>query len=135
MVRAQIRGENGGNVAVLAGFTQVATIDLGIVVAGDWIVFGATIQMSKVGAAGQVQMRVGQASGTAVIRWPTSNLTYTSMEDDLQNSVTWQQSLGGIFKVTTGGTVVLELEAASANSNCNCAPSDGGLQGFVLIGT
>lgn len=97
----------------VVGYSTTADIqlDLGTVVTGDRILVSADIQ-AVLALAGTLQLRAYKLSGTAVIDLGDSNVI-TSTNDIYNASTNLYGNLSSIFRVTTGGTLIIVINHQS----------------------
>ena len=110
MQRTEVEASNGG-LTITSGGTQITTVDLGTVTAGDRILVSASVEGSKGGTAGISDCRVQKISGTATTSVIATSIVYGPA------STNWRIPGCGISKVTVTGTLVLELLATSVGSS------------------
>lgn len=135
MFRANVANLNsGGPVNNLAGTgTQITTIDLGTVKAGDIILVSGFFEFSGGSGSSELNARVSQASGSATIAALASS---SSLRGSTVYAPTGagQCAVNGLINVTGDGTLVLQLVGYDSGSQADVAQNFGQLQGIVLVG-
>lgn len=125
--------ENGAQVNLLAADTTITTLDIGTRATGARLLVCRSIQGTKGGTAGPMHIRVKKLSGTAAI-----SFVHDAPE------MYWARGVGNneyieftttcVCKVTTGGTLVLELYGNSEATNFVIPAGGGQLSALVLKG-
>jgi hypothetical protein len=133
-MQGEAQAENGSGVFLVADTpTQIATIDVGTVSAGDRIFAEGFLWVLRVPdmGSGEMQLIIQKLSGTATIetyhdkdflvqaRWtPLAELSYLTV--------------AGVLRVTGGGTLVLRLLGVSKVGDSQVGAGDGQFSVFFL---
>ena len=127
-----LTSENAGTVTVTASATSVTTVDLGTVVSGAILMVDGILESVSKGAAdGRVTVQVDKSSGTAAVEAYHDRSAVVNRQRWLSGDV-FTQSVSGILEVTTGGTLVLRLAAASESSDTTVGAGEGQLRATWL---
>lgn len=130
--KAEGSAENSGSVTVVDTGTSIQTLDLGTVSISDRILVGAYVNASKAGASGQTEFGIRKSSGTAVISTFHDMDRIATVEN--RGASIWEISLFGMLRVTTAGTLVIEVYGYSDGSNSTVSAGNGQIHATVLAG-
>ena len=106
-------------VTIPAAGIEVLELDLGTISVGDRLIVNSFLAATKGATAGNIDYQIRKKSGTAVIQSMASrtNLQPTWYQ---QASLIFRCVTSGIFRVTTGGTLVLYCWGISVGSDSSC---------------
>lgn len=112
---------NAGVINIAAGFTNIADIDLGLLIPGQILLASLNIVGLKGGTIGTTIASIFRASGTATVDWDLTGVIAQSIKPAYPAGTAWAESMLALGRVTAAGTYVIRSEANSAGSNVTVA--------------
>lgn len=112
----EFSAENASLVTVLLGNTNVVSLDMGTVVAGDRILFNWKMQMIKGVIDGNTVILLVKDTGTAVVEFYHN---FPNVRDDHYQlaNITWTFVGSVVAKIKTSGTLNMIIRMSSDGSN------------------
>jgi hypothetical protein len=115
----------------LANPTELVTLDLGYVAAGDLIRIDAFALLTKEATAGDTLVLIrSSGTGQVLFAMDTIDLEDRRFHPANTNSQIW---LSGIARVVASGEVMLHMRSASAGSNAFVSPSRAQMRAYIGI--
>lgn len=116
IVRAEFDAEGPETATLLAFPTEIVTVNVGTVGAGDRLIISAIFQNNKGGTGGLTFGQIDQSSGTAEIEFLSGSNQLRSQTVNQTANESWIFPINGICKVLADGTLTLHLGVQSNGS-------------------